>query len=234
MKRVIGEDELVIHEWAPTHLNALLQKWFWKDGAVDVSALDVWHKSCQYLYFPRLAKSTVMQSTIAAGAASRDFFGMAYGQTEDGYRGFCLGQPTSPLMDELLLIEPIHAAKIDEQIRALRAAQTESTRAGTDPSPRAPTDPPVLFPTEPLPITTAVARPTRYFGTAELDPVKASLQFSKLVTELVELFTANHGTHVRIRVDIEAEDSRGFTEGTVRAAKENGKILGLKTSDFDR
>ena len=73
----------------------------------------------------------------------------------------------------------------------------------------------------------------RYFGTAELDPVKAALQFSKLVSELVELFTANPGTRVQIRVDIEAEDSRGFSEGTVRAAKENGKTLGMKTSDFE-
>lgn len=43
-----------------------------------------------------------------------------------------------------------------------------------------------------------------YFGTAELDPVKAALQFSKLVPELVELFTANPGTRVQICVDIEA------------------------------
>lgn len=234
LNRVLSENELVIHEWAPTHLHALLQKWFWKDGVVDVPALDVWQKSCQYLYFPRLAKSTVMQSTVAAGAASRDFFGMSYGKTEEGYRGFSLGQATSPLMDALLLIEPKHAAAIDESNRAAQAA-AEATAAETTAggSVSGPVSVSGSTPASSSPITGSTARPTRYFGTADLDSVKASLQFSKLVSELVELFTANPGTRVRIRVDIEAEDARGFGEGTVRAAKENGKALGMKTSDFD-
>jgi hypothetical protein len=63
--------------------------------------------------------------------------------------------------------------------------------------------------------------------------VKAPLQFSKIVTELVELFSGAPGTKVRVRVDIEAEDSRGFQDNKVRAAKQNGKTLGMKTSEFD-
>ena len=58
------------------------------------------------------------------------------------------------------------------------------------------------------------------------------MQFSKIVSELVELFTANVGTKVRIRVDIEAEDANGFGESTVRAVRENSKALGLK-ADLD-
>jgi hypothetical protein len=73
---------------------------------------------------------------------------------------------------------------------------------------------------------------TRFYGTVELDPVTASLRFSKIMSELVELFSSNPGTHVRIRVDIEAEDARTFSEGVVRAARENSKVLGLK-SDFE-
>lgn len=235
LNRVLSENELVIHEWAPTHLHALLKKWFWKDGAVDVAALDVWQKSCQYLYFPRLAKSTVMQTTIAAGATSADFFGLAYAKSEDGYQGFSLGKATSPLMDSLLLIEPGHAATIEEGIRAAQAAKAvaalDDKAAASSGSSTHESGQPVVGP---VVVTPTASRPTRYFGTAELDPVKASLQFSKLVSELVELFTSHHGTQVRIRVDIEATDSRGFAEGTVRAAKENGKILGMTTSDFEQ
>ncbi len=75
--------------------------------------------------------------------------------------------------------------------------------------------------------------PTSFYGTAELDPVTASLRFSKIMSELVELFSSNPNTTVRIRVDIEAQDGRGFSEGTVRAAKENGKVLGMKSAEFD-
>jgi len=236
LSRVLTENELVIHEWAPTHLHALLQKWFWKDGVVDIAAIDVWQKSCQYLYFPRLAKSTVMQGTIAAGAASRDFFGLAYGKQESGYQGFSLGQATSPLMDALLLIEPKHAANVEESLRIAQevtAVTDAETRAGSGQSVSSTESVSGRTSGSATTGVTATNRPTRYYGTADLDAVTASLQFSRLVTELVELFTANPGTQVKIRVDIEAEDSRGFNEATVRAAKENGRTLRMKTSDFD-
>ncbi len=70
-------------------------------------------------------------------------------------------------------------------------------------------------------------------ATAEPDPVRASLQFSQIAQEIVGLFTATPGTQARIRIDIEAEDSRGFSDTTVRAARENSNTLGLKPADFE-
>ncbi len=231
--RVLAENEWVIREWAPVHLHRLLQRWFWKDGVGDVSALDVWQKLCQYLYFPRLAGSSVMQTTIAAGADSRDFFALAYGKDENGdYKGFCFDRPTSPILDTaLLLIEPSVAVAYEERMRPApveptRGSETSSGNTtktgGTDRAPdtESPLDP--------------VARPpTRYFGTVELDSVRASLQFSKIMSELVELFSSKPSGKVSIKVDIEAEDAQGFDESTVRAARENGRTLGMKTSEFE-
>src|SRR5690606_30635993 len=65
--------------------------------------------------------------------------------------------------------------------------------------------------------TAGAKRPKRYFGTVELDPVRASLEFSKIQNELIGLFTSDAATRVRIRVDIEAENPQGFDETTVRA-----------------
>ena len=223
--RVLGENELVIHEWAPIHLASLLKRWFWKDGAIDAAAVDVWQKSCQYLYFPRLGNSNVMQSAIAAGAASRDFFGLAYGKEGDEYRGFMFGKSTSPLMDALLLIEPAHATAIEEKNRP---AEDIPRKDDVESSPDVK---PTQTPSGPGPQPTA--RPTRYYASANLDPIKATLEFSKIVSELVELFSSTVGTNVRIRVDIEAEDPRGFSETVVRAANENASVLGLKPADFD-
>ena len=235
--RILIENELVISEWAPVHLHNLLKAWFWKEGAVDVPAQEVWQKSCSYLYFPRLAKSTVIQTTIAAGASSRDFFGLASDRVEQGYRGFSLGKVTTPFMDALLLIEPGYAARYEAERDAEAAAAAAGASSDPDTSGLGGCGRP---PSGPTPggsgsEGTAVprAQPTRYFGTAELDPVKASLEFSKLVSELIELFSTDPRTAVRIRVDIEAEDARGFSETVVRAARENGKQLGMKNSDFD-
>lgn len=232
IESVLTENELVIREWAPVHLHNLLKAWFWRDDVVvDVSAMEVWQKSCSYLYFPRLTTSSVMQMAVAAGATSRDFFGIASDKTADGYRGFSLGKATTPFMDALLLIEP-SAAIAYEAAQTIAQAQPQpadpgssneaggsATSIGQNSSSQAPT-------------TEHPSQPTRFYGTTEIEPLTASLQFSKLVAELVQLFSADPRTSVRIRVDIEAEDARGFSESTVRAAKENGKQLGVKT-DFD-
>lgn len=230
IERVTIENELVIHEWSPIHLHAMLKRWFWKEGLVDVRALEVWQKFGQYLYFPRLASSRVLQSTIAAGSASRDFFGLAYAKDGENWRGFQFGSPITPILDEtLLLIEPGCAAQYEERTRTPVSPQVvEPASAGgsaigssPDSSGGAVSDP-----------STSPAF-TRFYGTAELDPVSATLQFSKLAGELVELFSATVGTRVRIKVDIEAEAPTGFSDGIVRAARENSRVLGLKLADFD-
>ncbi|MEJ5209330.1 DUF499 domain-containing protein [Denitratimonas sp. CY0512] len=231
IERVVTENELVIGEWAPVHLNRLLSKWYWKDGAVDVPAMQVWQHMCQYLYLPRLIKSTVMQTTIAAGAVSRDFFGLAYGRDGDKWRGFSFGKTTTPLMDELLLIEPAAAAQYEESIRPVTppAAPVPTPGDGNEP----PSEPSPNAPQPPVATPAPVARLTRFFATAELDPVRASLDFSKLAEELIGLFSASPGSQVTIKVDIEAQNPDGFSDSVVRAARENGKVLGVRSVDFE-
>ena len=51
----------------------------------QIPALKVWQDMCSYLYLPRLLNSHVMQSTIAAGVMSRDFFGLAQAYEEGAY-----------------------------------------------------------------------------------------------------------------------------------------------------
>lgn len=229
LDRVVTENELIITEWAPVHLHNLLKRWYWKDGVQEVAAIDVWQNTCNYLYFPRLVKSTVMQSSIAAGAVSADFFGLAYGKDGEIYRGFSVGTATSPLMDALLLIEPEHAKAYDERHREPVLPIT-----GPD-SPERPVRPPE-GPGTPIggPVTTPATKTlTHYFGSVELDPVKGALQYATIAAEILSLFTRKPGTKVRIKVDIEAEDASGFDTDTVRAVSENARTLALKASEFD-
>ena len=75
--------------------------------------------------------------------------------------------------------------------------------------------------------------PTHFWASVELDPVGASLKFASIMQELVELFSARHGTTVTIKLDIEASDARGFDETIVRAAKENSRVLGIPPPEFE-
>lgn len=231
--RVLLENEAVIQEWAPLHLHNLLKAWFWKSDVPDVATQEVWQKMASYLYFPRLTKSSVLQTTITHGASSRDFFGIASAANGDEYQGFSIGRAAAVYMDALRLIEPGHAAAYEA-----RKAEEAAEPPGTPPPPGTPNPP--AGPTR-TGGTTAPAQPpsgtpaklTRYFGTAELDPVRAALAFSTLAQEIIELFTSSPNAKVRIKVDIEAEDPSGFSEATVRAVRENSKHLNVRPSEFD-
>jgi hypothetical protein len=240
LDRVVTENELVISEWAPIHLSQQLKRWYWKDDVHVVPALDVWQNTCNYLYFPRLLKSSVMQATIAAGAGSTDFFGLAYGKDGEAYRGFSLGKATSPLMDALLLIEPDHAKAYEARMRAsaeavavpatgytsssegLTSAAATGVSSGGQPSEGGGT----------AAASPSQGAPTHYFGSIELDPVRGALQYSTIAAEIINLFSRRPGSKLRIRVDIEAEDAEGFDTDTVRAVRENARTLSVK-GEFD-
>jgi hypothetical protein len=104
IERILKENELLITEWSPIHLANLMRVWFWKDGVDAVSALEVWQKSCPYLYLPRLRDSDVLRATVAAGAATKDFFALAYGRDGSRFTGFTFGKATTPILDATLLL----------------------------------------------------------------------------------------------------------------------------------
>src|SRR5262249_51086687 len=134
--RVLKDNELLITDWAPIHLAHLLKAWFWKPDVQHVSALDVWQKTCQYLYLPRLRDDAVFRAALAAGTGSHDFFGIAYAKEDTKYVGFSFGEAVSPVLDgTLLVIDPHTASAYGE---ALRAAKEASIPA--DPSQPVPPD----------------------------------------------------------------------------------------------
>jgi predicted AAA+ superfamily ATPase len=110
LERICRENELVIETWSPIHLRDHLKRFYWKPDTPHVRALTFWDDSLKYLYLPRLRSREVLAAVIHTGAASRDFFGTAYGFTDGKYDGFQFGDGGVSLDDTLLLIEP-EAAK---------------------------------------------------------------------------------------------------------------------------
>ena len=154
IEKTCVENELVIVAWSPIHLRALLRALYWKEDRPDVKAMAFWEDTLRYLYLPRLRYRDVLASAIRTGAASRDFFGIAYGQNSGRYEGFALGTNTVQVDDTLLLIEP-DTAKAYELARATSTTPTstppitgDNSRGGTV------VGPPTVTP----PVTTKLAR----------------------------------------------------------------------------
>jgi hypothetical protein len=237
IERVLKENEILITEWSPIHLNRLLKSWFWKEAVHEMGALDVWQKTCCYLYLPRLKDNEVYRATVSAGAGSRDFFGFAYGKEDGGkYTGFSFGKAAPPILDgSLLLIEPSVAAAYEDAV-LVKPEPPKTPEAPYKPQnggevpvidePQKPGDPGGGVPIVPV---------RRFYGSIDLDAILAKKHFADLVDEVVIPFTSRPGVKVRIAIEIqaEAEGGNGFDDVLQRTVKENCTVLKFKNAEFE-
>lgn len=238
IEKVLAENELLINNWSPIHLHRYLKDWFWKNGVDEVKALDFWQKSCQYLYLPRLRDDMVFRNTLAAGAASEDFFGIAYGKEDGKYKGFSLGAATTPILDEaLLLIQPSLARSYAEAEHAAKAAavqQPAPLEVGEGASGSS-SGAGITVPVQPTPTQdTAKTEKRRFYAAVNIEPVGAKLAFAKIVEEVLQQFTAKPGVKVSISVEIEAESAvEAFDTALQRVVKENCNELKFSSAEFE-
>lgn len=238
----LREEEWLVYEWSPIHLRKVLNDWYLKDGVTEVSAPKVWRDTCHYLYLPRLVNDQVFKNAISHGAESEDYFGFAAGKEDDRYLGFSFGGGSIVALDESsLLIEREAAATYAEKRRQeedqqFRQAHESGGSGYTVDLPKGKTEPVRVPPggdTSEGQSTVAGIVKSHFYGTAELDPVKAKMDFATIMDEVVQQFTAQLGVDVTISVEIEAKKMDGFDQSLQRTIKENCNVLKFTTSEFD-
>jgi hypothetical protein len=229
ISRVLKDNELLINDWAPIHLANMVKQWFWKDKPA-VSALEVWHRTCQDLFLPRLRDEDTFYRTLVAGLDSKDFFALAQGQEEQKYLGFLFGHRGSVSLDaSLLIIESVEALAYE-----VLDSRVEESTPGPGPGPQPdPGSQPGPGPVPPGPGPQPKTPKTRFFGSVSLDPIQARRQFADIADEVIALLANRNGTQVRISIDIEAETTDPFDDSIQRAVKENCNQLRFRSSEFD-
>lgn len=225
IERVLRDNELVIDEWAPFHLQRQLQTWFWKLDKPAVGAREVWEAFGKQVYLPRLRSENVFKATLQRGSESKEFFGLAQGRTDDGYAGFTLGKPTLVTVDQsLVIIEPNTAAEYQESLQPPKVDPLTPV-----PRPK----PPIVSDPEPKPTDPVVQSKQQYFGTVALDPMTATIEFSDIMKEVLQHLRDVPGGNLTITVEVHAQTPAGFSEATQRVVRENAKQLKFTTSSFE-
>ncbi len=239
IERKLHEEEWLITEWSPIHLRNLLNKWYFKAGVTEVSALKVYQDCCTYLYLPRLQNDTVLKKVIEQGLESEDFFGFAGGKEEDRYLGFVFGRSAMAVLDDsAIFIEREAASKYKESIRPVSQPETEPGSMVGDGQPEGtpPPDGGIVGPTDgtdsPKP-TPDLAAKKQFYGTINLEPVRATMQFKEIVDEVVQQFTSKLEVDVSISVEIQARSEDGFDEALQRTIKENCNVLRFSNAEFE-
>lgn len=234
LERIATENELVIMGWSPIHLRTKLMELYWKDDPPAALASTFWEDTLRYLYLPRLKDRDVLSQAIRAGAATKDFFGTAYGQSNGKYDGFKLGDAGIQIDDTLLLIEP-NAAKLYEE--AQMPAPKPVPLTGGDPrQPGGPTPTPGTAGSngsgagKGTPIPQA---PKSFHGTVDVPPATAKMRLVQIADEIVSLLASDPNASVKVVLEISADFPDGAKDTIRRAVSENANSLGLKSADWE-
>jgi len=236
IERVCTDNELVITTWSPIHLRARLQDLYWKDDKPAVSAMTFWEDSQRYLYLPRLSNQRVLSETIIKGAATKDFFGTAYGQAGEDYDGFKFGDDNVQLDDTLLLIESEAAAAYEASV--VKAETDDDTTPGDDDGSTGTGSTSGDDGTGDNgdgtgdgPGSTESARV--FFGSVEINPATAKMGMVQVAEEIVSLLASDPQAELKVTVEISADFPEGASDQIKRAVSENATSLDFSTKTWE-
>jgi predicted AAA+ superfamily ATPase len=233
IQRVCVENELVIATWSPIHLRTKLKELYWKADKPAVGAMAFWEDSTRYLYLSRLRDREVLAQAIMKGTATRDFFGTAYGQHEDRFDGFKLGDSNVQLDETLLLIEP----EVAQQYEAARKASAPPAGQVGTPQPgktgSTPPGPRRASPPFGVPVPAGAPKAHTFIGSAEVNAATAKMRLVQIAEEIVSVLATDPQATVTVSVEINAEFPSGVSDQIKRAVSENAGSLGFKNKTWE-
>ena len=203
----------------------------WENGHVAVGEL--WEALTRYPYLPRLRDRLVLQRSVQDGPAgfawTEEGFALAEGfDTASGrYLGLVVGPGGSSGTSPSTLL--VRAEVATAQLRGDEQATSQATTAGAASS--AP-------PFTPEPTTSAVAppagsaKPRRFHGSVVLRSDRLSLEFGRVVQEVVQHLADSTAT-VEVTVEIAAGSPDGFDEAVIRTVTENARTLHFSDQGFE-
>jgi predicted AAA+ superfamily ATPase len=226
--RKLRNEELLVPSLAGTRLRMELDRVpLWRGDHVAIKQLI--EDFTRYLYLPRLKHPAVLAGAIRDGLAlitwEQESFAYAdsFDKVAGRYRGLRAGHQVLVTEEDAgLLVKP------DVAVRQLQAEQAtppvSSTTAGAAQAPS-----PGATPT----ITPAARRPTRFHGSAHLDPTRVGRDAGRIAEEVVAHLVGIPGVQVQVTLDIQATIPGGVPENVVRTVTENSRTLKFETHGFE-
>ena len=233
----------MIDTWSPIHLRDELRKLYWKGGKVAVGAMAFWEDTLRYLYLPRLKNRHSLSQAIRTGAATRDFFGTALGQSGETFEGFRFGDGNVQLDDTLLLIEPEAAKQYEASLKKPDVGGGTGTGDGTGGTTTGGTSGTgtggqtgTTTGTGTGTGTTggtAAAKPKSFHGSIQITPSTAKMRLVDVADEIISILAGDPNATLNITLEINAEFPSGASDQIKRAVSENATSLGFKTKSWE-
>ena len=223
----VQSDEQLISQWSPALLRMELDRWLWKEEP-HISLKRVWECLATYLYLPRLCNSDVLLDTVREAVRTQEF-GYANSVDADGqYGGLQFGSASGSIyLDEQSVLVKPDAAK-----KQLAADAPPEPGSEIDDPPGPPYTPGEDDGTTP-PLAPPDSPPKRFYGSINLDPIRASRDAQQIIEEVVQHLTSLPNATVEVTMEIQATVSDGFPKDTVDTVKANCQTLKFTSQGFE-
>lgn len=233
VSRRLGNDGALATQHAAASIRHQLDaRELWREGHVVVGQL--WRLYAEYPYMPRLKDRSVLKDGLTGPQLvwMQDGFAFAdgYDEAKGRYRGLVLpNDDVAPtITDATLLVQPERALAQREAEAPAQSGEPASAAAGeaepgtgdgaaAGPGPQA---------------DQVAVGPRRFFGNKVLQSDRYSLDFFKIVDEVLGPLAATPGVTLRVELEIEATVPGGFDEAKVRTVSENAATLKFEQGRF--
>ena len=177
-----------------------------------------------------LAKAIIEAVTV------RDYFGYAAGIESDGrYVGLCIGRRASSVLfdsESVLVRRDVALAQADTAAADVAARSTGVTenRVGYEAAGRGSSD---ASSTPGATKTQPSRRPTRFYGTVQLNPLHIGSAAGQINDEIVKHLTGLVGSDVEIVLEVRLKVQDGISEALERTISENARQLKFRSFEFE-
>ena len=228
----VRSDEQLIAQWSPALLRMELDQWLWIEES-HISLKRVRECLATYLYLPRLCNSDVLLDTVREGVQTQEWFGYADSVDAAGrYSGLQFGGASRSIYldDQSVLVKPDVALKQLEADAAPANPPQPPPPGHIGKEPSGPPYTPGKGGGTPLPPDSS---PKRFYGTVNLDPIRASRDAQQIIEEVVQHLTSLSNATVVVTMDIQAVSSDGFPKNTVDTVEANCQTLKFTSQGFE-
>jgi hypothetical protein len=208
-------DGVILERLGPDRLWLALKP-IWPEDRPHLPLAEVEEWFASYVYLPKVKDSVVLVGAIRDAVSQLDpMFGFA--ESFDNATGRYGGLVWAKAPPEFLPSAAVLVSKA-----AVRAQPVTSTRPTAAPESGSPASPP----TTNEPVRT---KPTRFFGTVEIDPTRPVKSFDQILGAVVTELQRTSGAKVRLVLEIEAQAESGFEDADVGVIRDNARQLKFKT-----
>lgn len=204
----------------------LALKDIWSEDRPHLAIHEIAEWFASYVYLPKLRDRVVLEASVrdaVSQLAPKFGFATGFDEATGKYLGLTFAKAPPEFLPEGSLLVSDRAARTQQAASSpIPSAPEPEQRLGTQPP--ATTDRPAVA--TPGPVSqSSKSKPTRFFGTVELDTSRPIRSLEAIMSAVVAELQRTAGTRIKLTVEIEAVAETGFDEADIGVVRDNARQL---------